>query len=61
MEVLTFTGRDEYDPGDAEGVAVRPHKLLRRETPADWLRRMARFAKDPEHRRYAALLGRVAR
>ena len=53
LVVLTFTGSDEYDPGDAEGCAVRPGRLLHRESMINWLRRIGRTAKYSEHRRVA--------
>lgn len=51
-EVVTFTGARAYDPGDYEGVAVQPGKLLRRETVLAWVGRMAQ-SKDTEVRRAA--------
>jgi len=39
-EVLTFTGSGAYDPGDIEGVAVKPKTLLRRESVTAWVHRM---------------------
>lgn len=38
-EDYRFTGRDAYDPGDYEGVAVRPVRLVRREFVEAWTRR----------------------
>jgi len=42
LEVVTFTGTQAHNPGDVEGLAVRPNRVIRRETPWDWVQRMRR-------------------
>lgn len=58
-EVVTFSGREEYQPGDWEGVAVIPTKEIKRETMVDWLKRQARTSDEENIRDSAnhALLG----
>jgi hypothetical protein len=56
LEVLTFEGGDAYDPGDAEGVAVRPLRLVSRETPRVWLERIEREGGLPEYQQAARKL-----
>lgn len=53
VDVLTFTGTKAFQPGDAEGVAVRPVSLLRRESPRAWLQRIASTAKHADYRKAA--------
>jgi hypothetical protein len=53
MEVITFTGRREYNPGDWEGIAVQPTAILRRETPREWLLRLRQTSRDRDVREYA--------
>jgi len=50
MEVITFLGSGAFDPGDAEGIAVRPRIIVRRETMEAWLKRQVRDNNDPEVR-----------
>jgi|SRR5579859_258199 len=52
-EIITFMGKDAFHPGDAEGVAVRPTRILVRETPISFLRRIERTAKNEDVRRAA--------
>jgi hypothetical protein len=42
LEAISFLGEDAFDPGDAEGLAVRPVKELRRESALAWLKRQAK-------------------
>ena len=51
-EIVTFEGANEFDPGDYEGVAVRPIRIIRRESKLDWLARQA-TSGDPDTRRQA--------
>ena len=37
LEVVEFSGRGAYDPGDAEGVAVKLGRVRRRTPLADWI------------------------
>ena len=53
VDVLTFTGTTAYDPGDAEGIAVKPVCLIRRESPRAWLVRISKTAKDVDYRNAA--------
>ena len=48
-EAITFVGCDAYDPGDVEGVAVYPVRIVHRESTKEWFRRQTR-SKDPDRR-----------
>jgi len=50
--VVEFHGRDAYDPGDIEGVAVKPTSIVRRSSLYDWTARQAR-GRDSSAREYA--------
>ncbi len=39
VEVVIFEGEEEEDPGDWEGVAVRPLRVLERVSCVEWLAR----------------------
>jgi hypothetical protein len=49
MEAVSFLGKDAFDPGDYEGVAVIPGKVVRREPVIRWLKKQLR-SRDPEIR-----------
>lgn len=51
LVMVTFYGRGEFDPGDAEGVAVLPTSAGSREEVEVWLRAQAKKAEDPTYRR----------
>lgn len=51
-DVLELFGRDPYDPGDFEGVAVRPSRVVRRCTLLAWVKRQLK-SRDSSTREYA--------
>jgi hypothetical protein len=51
-EVVELHGRDAYDPGDIEGVAVKPTSVVRRSSLYEWTARQAR-GRDASAREYA--------
>lgn len=47
MEVVLFSGRGDYDPGDVEGVVVKPKRIVRRVSPLKFIAGV--MARDPEN------------
>lgn len=54
LDAITLEGTDEYNPGDVEGVAIRPVSEIQRESVHDWLTRVA-----PEHPDSAESIARL--